>query len=39
MVKLVQIHQTRNMSKMQNMFMNKVQGSLRLGSLMIQLEI
>jgi len=31
MVKLVQIHQTQNLPKI-NMFMSKVHGNLRLGS-------
>jgi len=35
MVKLVQIHQTQNSPKIKNMFMNKVQGILGLGSFMI----
>ena len=32
MVKFVQIHQTRNLPKIKNMFMNKVHGILRLWS-------
>jgi len=32
MVKLVQIHQTQKLSKIKNMFMSKVHGSLILGS-------
>jgi len=32
MVKLVQIHKTWNLPKMKNLFMNKMHGSLRLGS-------
>jgi len=32
MVKLVQIHQTRNLPKIKNMFISQVRGNLRLGS-------
>jgi len=32
MVKLAKIHQTRNMPKINNMFMSKVHGNLELGS-------
>jgi len=32
MVKLVQIHQIRNLPKIKNIFMSKVHGNLRLGS-------
>jgi len=38
MVKLVQILQTRNMSKIKNMFMSKVHGNLRLGSFDDEIE-
>jgi len=32
MVKLVQIHQTRNLPQIKNKFMSKIHGNLRLGS-------